>query len=97
MTNADEMLSKDTKSNGMLQTQFGLCPIMAIGCFEKIDDPSKLMNNQNNDQLSISDSGVDLIKLFWRKFTYTFFKLDNFILMQHSLIMFVKGLAYKKP
>ncbi len=22
---------------------------------------------------------VDLIKLFWRKFTYTFFKLDHFI------------------
>ncbi len=38
MTNADEILSKDKKSNGMRQTQFGLCPIMAIGCFEKIDD-----------------------------------------------------------
>jgi hypothetical protein len=31
-------------------------------------------------------SGVDLIKLFWRKFTYSMGKLDLFIAMQQILL-----------
>ncbi len=40
--------------------------------------------------------GVDLIKLFGHKFTYSFCKLDLFIPMQQIFLMFKNGLAYKK-
>ncbi len=40
--------------------------------------------------------GVNLIKLFWHKFTYSFYRLDVLIAMQQIMLMFINGLAYKK-
>jgi hypothetical protein len=38
----------------------------------------------------ITQPRVDLIKLFWRKFTYSFCKLDLFIEIQQIQLIFIK-------
>ncbi len=43
-----------------------------------------------------SGFGVNLIKLFWHKFTFSFCELDVFIAMQQILCMIIKSLAFKK-
>jgi hypothetical protein len=39
---------------------------------------------------------VDLIKLFWPKFTCSFCKLDLFIVMQQTLLIFIKWSSLPK-
>jgi hypothetical protein len=46
--------------------------------------------------IKLNKPGVDLIKLFWLNFTYSFWKLDLFIEMQQIYLIFIKWYSLQK-